>query len=75
MHIKGLMFDSIYTILMMLAESKELNKTALDINCHEEKENYHYINHINYEITCTNWKIMHKNMIVHCDKTRIVRQL
>jgi len=33
-HMEGLMFDRVYTDLMMLVKSKELNKSALDMNVH-----------------------------------------
>ena len=33
-HMEGLMFDRVYADLMMLVKSKELNKTALDMNVH-----------------------------------------
>ena len=33
-HMEGLMFDRVYADLVMLVKSKELNKTALDMNVH-----------------------------------------
>ena len=36
-HMEGLMFDRVYADLMMLVKSKELNKTALDMNVHYEE--------------------------------------